>query len=216
MTDERGGSGRILDRIHSRNFQGRKALVEELRRERSERAVASLIELLADESWTLRELAVEALAESPELAAPRLHALLRAGLWYTRAAAARGLGLIAHAPALPDLLSMIGDSNQTIAQEVATALLQMARRGLSVAVARGILARGDRAEEGFVALERMNPDAGRKLRVLAARAEVAAPVKEWLLASPPDPEVLERQLLREPDDAFGVRWDEISGPVGGA
>jgi hypothetical protein len=41
-------------------------------------------------------------------------------------------------------------------------------------------------------------------------------VKEWLSASPPDPEVLERQLLREPDDAFGVRWDEISGPVGGA
>lgn len=207
-------SGGILDLIRSKSFEGRKALIDDLRRERSPRSVALLLEVLNDQSWSLRELAVAALAETPDLAAEPLMDLLEDGLWYTRAAAVRGLGLMGHGPALPRLLVMLDDANTTIATEVARALLTMARRGRAVAVTRGILARGEDAPPTLLRLERVDPDAGRKLRILANREEVVAPVAHWLEDEGRDIEVLMSQLSTELDESQGVVWGEISGPVG--
>jgi hypothetical protein len=207
-------SGGILDLIRSKSFEGRKALIDDLRRERSERSVSLLLEVLNDQSWSLRELAVSALAETPDLAAEPLMALLDDGLWYTRAAAVRGLGLMGHGPALPRLLAMLEDDNTTIATEVARALLNLARKGRSVAVTRGILARGEDAGATLLRLERVDPDAGRKLRILANREEVAAPIVRHLADEGSDPEVLMTQLAGELDESHGVTWDDIAGPVG--
>jgi len=208
--------GRMLDLIRSKSFEGRKALIAELRREKSARSVSLLMEILKDESWSLRELAVNALSELPDLAAPRLMSLLESGLWYTRAAAARALGLMGHGPALPRVLAMLDDSNQTISQDAARALLDMARTGHSIAVARGIVARGPDAEGGLLALDRVDPDAGRRVRILAAREEVAAPVREWLDDEEgTDPEFLEAHLLSIKDEDMDVRWEDVYGPVGG-
>ncbi len=216
MKEEGGRPERILDRIGDKSYEGRRALIEQLRKERTPRSVSLLLETLCDDSWSLRELALKALTETPGLSAPHLMTLLESGLWYTRAAAIRGLGLMAYAPALPIALRLLSDSNQSIAREAGLTLLALARSGRAVSVARGILATGERSEDGLTALETVDPDAGRKIRILAAREEIAIPVREWLSQDEPDPEVLEHELMGELDDTYGVRWEEISGPVSGA
>ncbi len=204
---------RGADRGGSRSIEGRKKQIEDLRREQSPRSVSLLLETLCDESWMLRELAIKALVETPDLAAPHLITLLESGLWYTRAAAVHALGLMAYAPAIQTILRLLDDGNQMIAIESARALLALARQGHAVTVARGILSRGGHAEESLVALETVDPDAGRKIRILTVRDDVGEPVRTWLAQDEPDPEVLERELLTELDDAYGVSWEDISGPV---
>lgn len=216
MTDEPAQPGRMLDLIRSKSFEGRKALVDELRREPTPRSTAMLIEMLNDESWSLRELAVKALAETPEkLAGPPLIDVVDNGLWYSRAAAARALGRLGYLEALPRLLALLDESNRTIADEAVRALLDMARKGRAVAVARGIVSRGRDADAALDLLERLDPDSGRKIRILVAREEVSSPVKEWLRTESPDPGVLAQEHLRVTDDEMDVTWERISGPVGG-
>lgn len=206
--------GGIQDLIRQKSHEGRKALIDDLRREHSDRSVALLLEVLNDQSWSLRELAVDALTETPDEAAPRLMELLDAGLWYTRAAAIRGLGLMGHGPSLPRLLALLDDPNTTVSTESGRALLQLARRGRAVSVTRGILARGEGAGETFAHLERVDPDAGRKLRILANREDIAAPIQKWLADDERDRAMLMSQLAAERDTDLGVDWDQISGPVG--
>jgi len=216
MTDEPAQPGRMLDLIRSKSFEGRKQLVDELRREPTPRSTAMLIEMLNDESWSLRELAVNALAATPEkLAGPPLMDVVENGLWYSRAAAARALGRLGYLEALPRLLALLDETNRTIADEAVRALLDMAQKGRAVAVARGIVSRGRDADAALDLLERLDPDSGRKIRILVAREEVSSPVKEWLRGENPDPEVLAREQLRVTDDEMDVTWERISGPVGG-
>jgi HEAT repeat protein len=216
MTDEPAQPGRMLDLIRSKSFEGRKALVDELRREPTPRSVAMLIEMLNDESWSLRELAVSALATTPEkLSGPPLMDVVVNGLWYSRAAAARALGRLGYLDALPRLLSLLGESNRTITDDAVRALIDMARRGRAVAVARGIVSLDRDAEAALVLLERLDPDSGRKVRILVAREEISSPVKEWLRSDDPDPEVLAAEHLHVTDDEMDVTWESISGPVGG-
>jgi len=207
--------GSMQDLVRAKSREERKGLIGELRREGSERSVALLLEVLEDESWSLREMAVDALVATPELAAPRLMKLLDEGLWYSRAAAMRALGDMGHAPALPRLLALLDDTNSTIAAESGRALLALARRGQAVAVTRGILARGDAASPTFARLDRVDPDATRKLRILANREEIAEPVSEWLAREEgPERESAFAALVAERDTTLGVEWDRISGPVG--
>jgi HEAT repeat protein len=216
MTDEPAQPGRMLDLIRSKSFEGRKALVDELRREPTPRSVAMLIEMLNDESWSLRELAVSALATTPEkLSGPPLMDVVVNGLWYSRAAAARALGRLGYLDALPRLLSLLTETNRTITDDAVRALIDMARRGRAVAVARGIVSLDRDAEAALVLLERLDPDSGRKVRILVAREEISSPVKEWLRSDDPDPEVLAAEHLHVTDDEMDVTWESISGPVGG-
>jgi HEAT repeat protein len=216
MTDEPAQPGRMLDLIRSKSFEGRKALVDELRREPTPRSVAMLIEMLNDESWSLRELAVSALATTPEkLSGPPLMDVVVNGLWYSRAAAARALGRLGYLDALPRLLSLLTETNRTITDDAVRALIDMARRGRAVAVARGIVSLDRDAEAALVLLERLDPDSGRKVRILVAREEISSPVKEWLRSDDPDPGVLAAEHLHVTDDEMDVTWESISGPVGG-
>ena len=90
--DERLETGRTLDALRRKNLEGKKNFVEELRRQKTPQALSLLLEILCDESWYLRELAIGALAEMGATAVPPLRRLLATGLWYTRAASARALG----------------------------------------------------------------------------------------------------------------------------
>jgi len=214
VNEERLPAGRMLDLIRSKSYEGRRAIIAELQREKSARSVGLLIEILNDESWSLRELAMGALADCEELAAPQLLVLLDRGLWYTRAAAARTLGLMAHGPAIPKLLRMVDDANRTIADEAARALLRIASGGRAVAVARGVLSRGRQAADVIAVFDRIDPDASRKVRILSARDDVRSPVQRWLADEHLDRELFFRELQETKDADFGIRWDEISGPVG--
>jgi len=206
--------GGMRDLLHAQTHEGRKAVIADLGREGTPRAVALLLEVLTDHSWSLRELAVEALASSPELSAPRLMELLDAGLWYTRAAAMRGLGLMGHGAALPGLLRQLDDPNRAVSAEAAKALLALAERGRAVAVTRGIVARGDGARDTLATLDRVDPDASRKIRILANRDELVSPAKEWASGDANATSELPVELIASPDSDFGVEWERVMGPVG--
>lgn len=208
-----GGARIERDRLRTQSLEGKRAAVAALKAEGTDRSLSLLLELLDDESWSLRDLAVEALTDMADVAAAPLMNRLARGLWFTRAAAARALGRMSHAPALLPILRMLDDPNHTIATEAAQALVEMSRRDRAAAVARGILARGADAEAGFAALERIDPDAGRKIRILGAREDVAAPILAWLEEERPDPEVLNHRLRTESDSTLGIRWADIFGPV---
>ena len=214
MTDESIPPGRMIERIRSKSMDGRRALVRELISKNSRSSQTLLLEMLSDESWSLRELATEALAECGDSVADDLIQLVDDGLWFTRAAAARTLGLMAHAAALPRLIELSENSNHTVAEEASRALLDLGQRGWAVGVARAMVALGAEAEPHLVRMERVDPDAGRKIRILVARDEVRAPVLVELAEEAPDPEVLEEIALSQPDSQLGVEWDAISGPVG--
>ncbi len=215
MSDERVQPGRLLDLIRSKNFEGRKALIDELRAERTKQSTDLLLEILSDESWSLRELAVSALADREDLAAPHLLALLDTGLWYSKAAAARTLGVMGHGRALSKIVRLIDDPNRTVAEDAGRALLDLARRGWAAGVARGLLARDEGAEDALKILERIDPDDGRKIRILVARDEIRAPVMDWLESEERDPTRFSELLAASADADLGIGWERISGPVGG-
>jgi hypothetical protein len=119
---------RILERLRLKNLAGKKNLIEDLKKRKSQRSISLLVEVLQDESWFLREQAVQALAEAgPEAAAPVLE-LVRGGLWYSRAAAARVLGKMGESDAVDPLIDCLMDSNRTLQGAAATALVEIVRK----------------------------------------------------------------------------------------
>jgi len=136
-----------LEALKRRNLEGKRALIADLRRRQTDKAVEILIDVLRDDSWYLRELAVEALGEAGERAVPLLNEVLRSGLWYSRAAAARTLGKIGHVPSIGVLVDLLEDPNQTVKGASLASLADFVRGGRAVAVARAFHALGPRRAE---------------------------------------------------------------------
>jgi len=134
----------FLEALRRRNLEGKKALIADLRSRKTDKAVGILIGVLRDDSWYLRELAVEALAEAGEIAVPRLSELLDGGLWYTRAAAARTLGKMGYYEASPRLVQLLDDPNQTVQGASLASLADFVRLGRGIQVAREFYAAGPR------------------------------------------------------------------------
>ena len=137
----------FLEALKRRNLEGKKALIADLRRRKTDKAIDILLDVLQDDSWYLRELAVDALGEAGTAAVPRLTELLDSGLWYTRAAAARTLGKIGHVPTVPMLVKLLGDPNQTVQGASLASLADFVRKGRALDVARGFWAEGPRRSE---------------------------------------------------------------------
>jgi HEAT repeat protein len=118
---------RMLERLRLKNLSGKKNLIEDLKKRKSQRSVSLLVEMLQDESWYLREQAVKALCEAGEEAKEPLLKLVDEGLWYTRAAAAKVLGKIGGREATEKLIDCLMDSNMTVQGAAATALIDIAK-----------------------------------------------------------------------------------------
>ncbi len=159
----------FMDTLKRRNLEGKRALIADLRRRKSEKAAEILVDILEEDSWYLRELAVEALTDVIETAAPRLTKLLDSGLWYTRAAAARALGKGGHVPSLPRLVALLGESNKTVQGAALASVADLVRGGQAPETARLIWAQGARrAEELKRLLLAVHPDAGGPVAELLA------------------------------------------------
>src|SRR5262249_22316793 len=149
-----------------------------LERRRDEEALTRLVECLSDESGYLRELAEAALIRWGESGGAALVPLLRRGLWFSRASAARALGRLGYAPAAGPLLELAGDPIESVVDEAYAALSALARRGGSVRIAWE--------------LHRLAPERGRVLLArLRVRDRELAERLEWLLQA--------RHLMAEPD-----------------
>jgi HEAT repeat protein len=161
----------LIELIRRADVASRRSLVSELARRRTEPATRALVRLLESDSWHLRELAMNALPEVGALARPFLAPLLVSGLWYTRAAAARGVGKIGEAEFLPRLVEMLRDGNHTIEDAALASIADLVRLGHARETARLFWSQGAPHSEDFTR------------RLLAAHPGPGGQVAE-LLAAP--------------------------------
>lgn len=204
MADDPNGQGRTLDALNARGLAGKRDYVRSLEHRRDAEAMSLLVECLCDESWYLRELAENALLRLGDRAGETLAPLLEQGLWFSRASSARVLGRLGYAPAVPVLLRLLEDANGTVAQAVATALGELARRG---GCAR-------------IAWELHRVDPGLRRARLARFSAIDRPVHDRLermlrnedLMNHEDPGKLrdDGDLVRASEE--GVEWEVLTGP----
>jgi HEAT repeat protein len=167
----------FLEALKRRNLDGKRALIADLRRRKTDKAIEILVGLLEDDSWYLRDQAVNALGDVGEVAVPRLLPLLESGLWYTRAAAARVMGRIGHVGSLPKLMDFLADANRTVQGAALASIADLVRAGYAQETARAIWGLGARrAEDVKRLLLAVHPDAGGK--VLEILAEPSQFLKE--------------------------------------
>jgi HEAT repeat protein len=135
MTDERHPPVGGHDALNTRSLTAKREYVRGLEQRRDAEAISLLVECLCDESWYLRQLAEEAFLRLGEEGATVLLPQLEQGLWYTRSSAARILGRLAYAPAVPGLLRLMDDSNGQVVESAREALLAIGRSSGAVRIA---------------------------------------------------------------------------------
>jgi HEAT repeat protein len=155
MRDEELEGGRTLERLRLKNLAGKKNLIEDLKKRKSERSVSLLVEMLHDESWYLREQAVKALSEAGEDAKEPVLGVLADGLWYARAAAAKVLGVIGGGAAVGRLTDSLLDSNMTVQGAAAAALVKIARSSSVEALATPMASMPHEAKQKAVSCLRL-------------------------------------------------------------
>lgn len=136
MSDDK--PSKTYDALNQRGLTGKREYVRGLEKRSDEEALSLLVECLCDESWYLRDLAEESLLRLGEKGAPILVPLLEQGLWYTRASAAKVLGRCAYRPAVPGMLRLTDDGNETVAEAARVALVAIGQGGGAVAIARSL------------------------------------------------------------------------------
>jgi HEAT repeat protein len=188
----------------SGHLEDARQFIDALRTKDASEAIPKLIEILGDESWYLRERAGEAIVAFGATAAPALEELLRAGLWYTRAAALQVLGRIAAPRTLLAVAGYLSDPNRAIAQESGRALFGYCGRGGAVAVAKLLHARGPIQRDRALALMRqLDADGASRLARLIETPALMGP--EGSLTA----DEQERLALCVRDEAWGVDWEQL-------
>ena len=203
MSDDKYAQSRPFDALNPRGLAGKREYVRGLEQRQDAEALSLLVECLCDESWYLRDLAEESLLRLGPKAAPILVPLIEQGLWYTRASTARVLGRAAYRPAVPALLKLTEDVNETAAAEARVALVEIGRNGGAVALARGLHLLA--AESRMRRLEELR---GRD-RPLADRVEKLMRQDE-LMSNEDENLGDDSPMVRAVED--GVEWEVLTGP----
>lgn len=138
MSDDTFAQAKPFDALNSRGLIGKREYVRGLEQRRDEEALSLLVECLCDESWYLRDQAEAALARIGPSVATVLLPLLEQGLWFTRTSSARVLGRFGHRPAVPGLLRLADDANETVATAARDALIAIGRGGGSISIAQAL------------------------------------------------------------------------------
>jgi len=203
--EERLGPGRPLDALNARGLSAKREYVHGLEQRRDPEALSLLIECLCDESWFLRDLAEQAFVRLGEDHAQGLLPLLEGGLWYTRTSAARLLGRVGYRPAVPGLLRLCEDSNETAALAACDAVVALARNGGAARLA--------------YALHRLPPEPrrqrlteiARRDRALVGRLERLMHNEDIMTVEDPDSLSDESELVRASEEGF--EWEVLTGPA---
>jgi len=136
MADDKAQSP--LEALNARGLTAKREYVRGLEQRRDPEALSLLVECLCDESWFLRDLAEQAFFRMGEEHAAPLVPLLTGGLWYTRLSAVRLLGRLGFRPAVPALIDLCDDKNETVAQAAREALLAVARQRGTARIAHAL------------------------------------------------------------------------------
>src|SRR5512144_855979 len=158
-----------LEALNARGLTAKREYVRGLEQRRDREALSLLTECLCDESWFLRDLAEQAFVRLGEEHAGPLLPLLAGGLWYTRLSAARLLGRLGYRPAVPALLELCDDTNETASRAAREAVVAVAQKRGASRVAH--------------ALQRLSPEHRRaRLAEIAERDRALAKRIERLMA----------------------------------
>lgn len=204
MSDETF-SPKPFDALNSRGLAGKREYVRGLEQRRDEEALSLLVECLCDESWYLRDLAEESLMRIGPRATQVLLPLLDQGLWFTRASAARVLGRFGMREAVPGLLRLTEDANETVAGAARDALLAIGRSGGSMSLAR--------------ALHRLPPDLKRQRfeelstrdRLLGERIDRMLRNEELMSVEGGETLGDDSAVVRASEE--GLEWEVLTGPA---
>ncbi len=204
MTDDRYGQTKSVDVLNARGLAAKREYVRELEHRNDDQALQLLVECMCDESWYLRDLAEQVLVKLGERGAKVLVPLLGQGLWFSRTSAARVLGTLGYRPAVPDLLRLTGDPNQTVTNAARDALVAIGARRGAVRLA--------------CALHRMPPDARRRqLDEIGARDRALHERLERLMHNEELMDIEDVDSLTDDSPAVraaeeGVEWEVLTGP----
>ena len=160
---------KIMEAIRRGDLREKRALIDSISHQPSERAIQILAEIMEGESWYLRDMAGKAMARIGNQSAPKLIQLSMSGLWYTRAAAVRALGRMGYADALPVMVMLLADRNLTVQGASLASIADLVRAGRVRETARLFWNEGARQAEdlGRLLLD-VHPDAGRLVMELLA------------------------------------------------
>jgi HEAT repeat protein len=204
MTDERPAQNKPIDILNTRGLSAKREYVHGLEQRADREALSRLAECLCDDSPYLRDLAEEAFLRIADRGTVVLLPLLDQGLWFTRTSAARVIGRLGYRPAIPALLRLSDDGNETVAAAAREALVSIGHAGGGAALAH--------------ALHRAPPEVRRRrLDEFAHRdAALFARLERWMrradLMSLEDGAALtdDHELVRAGDE--GVEWELLTGP----
>lgn len=126
MTD--GDINQAVELFKSRDLRKKKWSLDLAQELRTPEAAALIIKAMQDQSWALREYAIAKAVQLGTMMVPPLCRLLKSGVWYSRAAAVQALDSIGDIRALPRLLPLAGDTNQTVARAAKAAMAHLAAK----------------------------------------------------------------------------------------
>ena len=153
----------------------KRAMIGDLLRERGMGALPALVELLSNESWTVRDATAQALASLGPSVIPHVLVRVESGLWYCRAGAAQVLGAVGGPECIGPLLGMLLDSNRTVNMAGLEALGQIVRRGGAASVARRMFALSAAQRSSVLEMVQSAPGGlAEKLRQLMADSHLMA------------------------------------------
>ena len=207
MADESHTPSRAFDALNARGLAGKREYVRGLESRSDEEALSLLVECLCDESWYLRELAEQALLRVGERATPVLLPLLEQGLWFTRTSAVRVLGHYARRDAVPALMRLTEDANETVAAASRDALVEIAKRKGAVAVARAMHALPPDLRK------RRFDEISARDRHLGERVERMMRNDDLLSREAGDELSDDSPLVRSSEE--GLNWEVLTGPARG-
>jgi len=206
-TDEKHGQ-KTWDAMNSRGLAAKRESVREMELRADDQSIGQLVECLRDESWYLRDLAETALVRLGRRASRALLPLLKQGLWYTRASAARIFGKIGDGDSVPPLFELTSDPNNTVGAAALDALLAIGHQRGAVRLAHSLHrmapdARASRLDD----IQRRDPALGERLRRFMRSDE---------LMSVEDASALNDDSAAVRATEEGVEWEVLTGPSTGS
>jgi len=156
---------RLWEELRHREPEEKLAWIRELAQNPTDESVETLLSVLEQESWFLRDQAARALATLGERVVGPLIEYLGSGLWYTRASAASVLGRMGLPVAAEPLTGLLSDANRTVRDAAWDALVRLADNEFGAhAAAEAFLALPERARrfalDGILA---RSPEAGERI-----------------------------------------------------
>lgn len=205
MSDDGFGTSKPFDALNARGLMAKREYVLGLESRADGEALSLLVECLCDESWYLRELAEGAFMRLGTEHVGVLLPLLEEGLWYTRTSVARIVGRLGERRAVPGLLRLCTDPNETVVDHAQDALVEIgrARGAFRLAFAlHGLPPDVRRARLG---------DLAKRDRVLADRLQRMMDNDELMSASNPEALADDDPLVKTSEE--GVEWEVLTGPA---